>query len=71
MCRPESPTSLRTFAKIGAAGGSLLLPSPSAQLGCGAKGNDMLNQLTQTQKLGVYGFAGGILTIVVILLLLR
>ncbi len=31
----------------------------------------MLNQLTQTQKYGVYGFAGGILTIVVILLLLR
>jgi hypothetical protein len=31
----------------------------------------MLNQLTQTQKYGVYGFAAGILTIVVILLLLR
>ena len=29
----------------------------------------MLNQLTQTQRYGVYGFAAGVLTIIVLLLL--
>ena len=29
----------------------------------------MLNQLTQTQRYGVYGFAAGVLTIIVLLLM--
>ena len=31
----------------------------------------MLNQLTQTQRYGVYAFAAGVLTVVVFLLLRR
>jgi hypothetical protein len=31
----------------------------------------MLNQLTQTQRYGVYGFAAGLLTIVLLLLVLH
>lgn len=43
-----------------------------AGLVCRGKGEcDMLDQLTTTQKYGVYGFAAGVLTIVVALLLLR
>lgn len=31
----------------------------------------MLDQLTQTQRLGVYGFAAGVLTIILLVLILR
>jgi hypothetical protein len=48
------------------------LPTLPAWLGFSDQGrNAMLNQLTQTQKYGLYAFVAGVLTVVLFLLLRR